>query len=653
MTNRGVDQVRAAVLVGLPGLPGSASGISKWLRRHGIVPLVNGGGPHAHRYSVSELLPHLGPEAVLELEQRIGQERDDSTGLDQARMRLLHADRASRERINRIVGILVEVESLTARGHGITDAISEVSERYGVAPSTVHAWRRRVRDLPRRDWEAALCHAAAGTQRPRYTQENPFFATFFARYWGNQKQPPLSTAYRRMMRDLNNGRLTLPADTKIPSESTVRRILRRDIRAGTIVLAREGPKAHRLAQLHRERDRSKLHAYEIVTGDGHTADWLIEWEDGRKGRPEIITLVDEFSGFVLGYEIDHFENSGAVRRCAGSMIRKYGLPDELRFDNGSGFIAKELTAGSENRYRGKEREGELPGVFVKHGIKVRFFVPERPTSKGRHERSFGPLEDELRADPDLPPAAYVGSAPDRRPEQGGTEAVPIDVFRAAVARAVEGMNQRPSRGANCGGRSPAETFQASYGKRIDITWISAIDAARFLMLSRKATPSHDTFAIQLFHNTYYDEHVAAEIRRRTTPLNRKVIIYYDPGPRGLHRSGIWVHDAEDRLIGWMPCVEKTGYRDVGDARETERERRAQRKADREQNERIKRLAAVAPASVLARDPDLAAKVQRTKTDASREPSRDEKQARRIAAWREALKKSKEAKPRKRTAASGG
>lgn len=537
--------------------------------------------------------------------------------LDDARRRSKRAAKSARDRADLAVAVLVELEFMVRNGEAVTGAICTLAATHEVSSSAIEKWRQRVKGVPRSDWRAVLTHRSAGTTRERFTSDHPYFATFYTHYWANQKQPPLSSALRRMERDRAAGRLPQLGGVQPLSADTIRRILRRDIEPGAVLRKREGKKAQRRAQVYHQRDRSDLVAYQVVVGDGHCLDFVIVWQDGSVGRPECIAMLDEYSGYALSYELDRSENVSVVRRCLKSMLRKHGLPDEVLFDNGAGFIAKELTGQARNRYRGKDREGEIPGALVTLGVEVGFIEVERPELKGRVERLFGLLEKELRADPEIPEGAYVGNAPHRRPELAGTEPMPEDLFRKALDRAFAAINSRDSRGHNCHGRSPEATFQESYHTRRVPIPFQRDDEERFLMLPRSVTPRRHTFEIELLGNRYHDPDVAEAIRMATGPTRRQVTIYHDPDADGLHERGILVYTQDGRQLGWMGCVEKIGYRDREAARDVARDRKALRKSEREQNERLKRIAANAPARVLDKEPALKAAVEKATAPAPR------------------------------------
>jgi transposase InsO family protein len=578
------------------------------MQAKGIGFSIAPGRERSHLYMLSDLLPHLPPEARQELQSRF----PDSTAadLETARLRYERASRKSRDRVGWMYTVLLRIDLLVAQGYDIIPAILAVVEEgreegRNLSLATVKNWRRRVRDLPRDDWPAALCHGSAAVRRRRFTLQHPFIARLYADHWGRPTKPSVSAAYRAMLARIDSGELPSLQGTEIPSEDTVRLVLGRELNPGTVLRARVGPKAQRRAHPSAPRDRSALTPYEVVAGDGHTGNWLVEWPDGTRGRPEITALVDEYSGFCVGWEIDRSESAASVRGCVAKSITEWGLPSGYLFDNGAGFAAKELTAGARNRHRGKEREGDVPGAITRLGIEVQFTLPHRPESKGRIERWFGLLEDTLAADHTLPEGACMGKAPHVKSEKAGSRAVPLAAFRAAVARAVEMVNRRESQGHNCSGRSPERTFhEDGYAKR---TPVEPLRANLFLMPVKVVTPDRVNQSVRVLGNVYHDEGVAAQIRA-LPQTQRKVQVYYDPTPEGLHERPVWLATLDDRMLGVMPCVERTGYRDPEAAKRTAQGKRRLRQGDQIQHDSLHTISANVSAQALHRDPELAARI---------------------------------------------
>jgi len=68
------------------------------------------------------------------------------------------------------------------------------------------------------------------------------------------------------------------------------------------------------------RDRSALHAMEVVNCDGHKIDVTCVWPDGTKGRPVIWAFQDVYSGKTLSWRVDRTENTDSFRLAFADMV---------------------------------------------------------------------------------------------------------------------------------------------------------------------------------------------------------------------------------------------------------------------------------------------------------------------------------------------
>jgi transposase InsO family protein len=91
-------------------------------------------------------------------------------------------------------------------------------------------------------------------------------------------------------------------------------------------------------------------------------------EDGRRIRT--LNVVDAFSRECLAIEVATSLPSARVVRVLDTLVWQYGLPETLRVDNGPEFISM-----------------TLDGWAARHGVKVDFIQPGKPTQNG-HVESF-------------------------------------------------------------------------------------------------------------------------------------------------------------------------------------------------------------------------------------------------------------------------
>jgi len=96
-----------------------------------------------------------------------------------------------------------------------------------------------------------------------------------------------------------------------------------------------------------------------------------------------LTVTDNFSRYILGCDALRGPRYAPTKRCLENIFREYGLPDTLRFDNGTPFASKCIGALS-----------RLMVWLILLGI-----VPERihkghPQENGRHERMHRTLKSD-------------------------------------------------------------------------------------------------------------------------------------------------------------------------------------------------------------------------------------------------------------------
>ena len=82
------------------------------------------------------------------------------------------------------------------------------------------------------------------------------------------------------------------------------------------------------------RDKTTIAPLKIVSLDGRTQDFWLDFGDGKPVRPVMITLVDVASNFILGYELTKSENAVATARIIRNVCQTYGIFDRLYTDNG-------------------------------------------------------------------------------------------------------------------------------------------------------------------------------------------------------------------------------------------------------------------------------------------------------------------------------
>jgi putative transposase len=108
--------------------------------------------------------------------------------------------------------------------------------------------------------------------------------------------------------------------------------------------------------------------------------------DGRRLRA--LNVIDAFTRECLGIEVDTSLPGARVVRVLDRLVWDYGLPATLRVDNGPEFISTALDRWA-----------------FKHGVKIDFIQPGKPTQNGHVESFNGRFRDECLAQAHFPTLA--------------------------------------------------------------------------------------------------------------------------------------------------------------------------------------------------------------------------------------------------------
>src|SRR3546814_140018 len=212
-----------------------------------------------------------------------------------------------------------------------------------------------------------------------------------------------------------------------------------------------------------ERTVAELHALELVNIDGHKVDVFVKWPDGRIVRPIIIGIQDVYSRKFLSHRVSDTESVIPTRLAMADLFREFGIPKGCVLDNGRAFASKWITGGAKTRFRFKIKGEEPVGVLTGLGVRTHWTIPYRGQSKPI-ERAWRDFCDTIAKHPAFA-GAYTGNKPDAKPENYGSPAVPLDLFRAVFAREIARHNARQGRRPEiAAGRSLAAAFNASYAR---------------------------------------------------------------------------------------------------------------------------------------------------------------------------------------------
>ncbi len=201
----------------------------------------------------------------------------------------------------------------------------------------------------------------------------------------------------------------------------LRRLLRRDHRI------RQPPACSTIAGILRrsglsQRPRRKpglyevsRHALTVPTHPNHV--WTVDFKGwftlGNGQRCDPLTVCDLFSRYYLACRARPNQQFAGTLRAFHKLMRRHGLPEIIRVDNGTPFAS--LALG---------RLSQLSAWWINQGIIVEFIQPASPQQNGSHERGHR----DLKAEATQPPSPTM-AAQQRRFDRGNTCATMSDRMR--------------------------------------------------------------------------------------------------------------------------------------------------------------------------------------------------------------------------------
>lgn len=486
-------------------------------------------------------------------------------------------------------------------------AFDSVAEALSVSSANVRRWYYIAIKFERSDWLAALVSKHGKSVCARKAKEAEITDQawdFFVADYLRLEQPSLRTCYARLTEAAKAHGWT------IPSLSSVRRKLERDISVEQRVFLREGE--HAVMRLYPAQERTvlELDAMEWINGDGYQHNVFVKWFNGEVLRPKTWVWQDIRTRKILGYRTDVSENSDSIRLALSDVIEKYGIPREVTIDNTRAAANKWLTGGVPNRYRFKVKEDDPKGIIPLLGMKLHWTSVLFGQGHGQAkpiERAFshGGLGEVVDKHP-LLAGAYTGANPMEKPDNYGSKVVDAEVFLKALAEGVAFWNRQPGRNTEaCRGElSFDEAFEQSY--RESTVRKATAEQRHLLLLPSEAVPVSEsgTFVLnaggrlQGRKNRYYSEKLLG-----IKP--NKIVVRFDP--QNLHDS-VLAYTLDGRFICQVECLDKVGFGDTQAAREHKRHRtqfvkQTKRAALAEQRMKVIEVAELMPDTVPPAPPE--------------------------------------------------
>lgn len=148
---------------------------------------------------------------------------------------------------------------------------------------------------------------------------------------------------------------------------------------------RIGTRLHNNTQTHSyNRTTKNLPVGHIFTGDGHTIDVYFKHPaTGDIWRAELIVWMDVRSRYIVGWAIDEAENAyGTINALSMAVTKHNHVCPRIHVDNGSG-------------YKSRMMNKENTGFYDRMSMETIFAIPGNPHGKGRIERFFRTMEEDL------------------------------------------------------------------------------------------------------------------------------------------------------------------------------------------------------------------------------------------------------------------
>ena len=432
-------------------------------------------------------------------------------------------------------------DSFGATAAPMKDRYEIAAGKAGVSIGTLRNWVVMCANLDPADWLVALAPAPRGGQRKRSEISSDAYDWIKAEYF-KLSQPSLLPIYRRAQE-------MAPAQSwALPSYYTVKRLIQTEP-IWFHKLTREGQEALEAMHPKQRRTYRDIGLHEIWVCDGRKADVFCRFQDGTIDRPIVIAWEDVRSRMILGYQIARTESADAIRLALKTAAEKCrAIPEYALFDNSRAFASKLLTGGTPNRFRGKVKEEEIPGILKLMGIRVMWALPFSGRSKPIEStfRHFAEAERRLEG-------AYCGNRPDARPEDcDPAKAVPIERYRKLLDQTIAHYHARAHRGDAMDGRSPREVYEALLPQCAPRQ--PTREQLRLCLLaaqSVKLAPDDGAVSPPLTGNRYWSEPL------NELPRDRAYVVRFNPENAA---DPVAVYDGE-RFICEAPLLARTGFRD--------------------------------------------------------------------------------------------
>jgi len=299
-------------------------------------------------------------------------------------------------------------------------SVMELAERYGISRKTAYKWIER--------YEASGSDGLQERSRaPKHCphRTDPELAERFVQL--RQEHPHWGARKLRAVLERREPSLLLP------SASTIAAILSQRGLVAPRKRRRASPAAVRAP---------------LAAAEQANALWCIDFKgEFRLGNRQYcypLTLTDAYSRYILACQGLRSTAHAPTQQCMQRVFQEYGLPQEIRSDNGVPFVSRALAGLS-----------RLNVWWIKLGIAHQRITPGCPYQNGQHER----MHRTLKAETTRPAAATLAGQQQRfvqwreqfnqqRPHEAIGYAVPAQLYHSSV-REYPSRLQSPEYAGHC------------------------------------------------------------------------------------------------------------------------------------------------------------------------------------------------------------
>ena len=483
-----------------------------------------------------------------------------------------------REAAKHKLSLVLEVVALIGNQMPKVDAMKYIAKAHNEPFASVKRWYYKVQKFDRADWLPLLLDKHGDNRENAIAEFTPEAWDAFKADYFRSERPQFGSCYERLKRSaVENGWV-------IPSESSVKRKIQREIPKVQQVFLRDGE--HALSQYYPAMQRSveELEAMEWINGDGYQHNVFVEWHNGEIVRPKTWLWQDVRTRKILAYRTDISENSDTIRLALMDLVWKYGIPRKCTIDNTRAAANKWMTGGVKNRYRFKVKDDDVKGIIPLLGIELMWTSIQFGKGHGQAkpiERAFshGGLGELIDKHPRLA-GFYAGENVYNKPDNynGGKAGASYEDFILALEDGIRTFNERQNRMTEiCRGvYSFSQVFERDYA--LATVRKASAEQMRLLMLMSEATSlrKDGTFELDVggkVHNRR-NRYLCTDLIGSS---HKKVIVKFDP--QDLH-SKVWVYSPEMIYLGEAQCTEKVAFGDKATGREHDKARKQWVKAQK-------------------------------------------------------------------------